>query len=260
MLETALVPDHGIPAARFPIGSEDAFGYLWAGISLQAAGDLCHPERHSAVGDEASAADCRERRSLFLHQLGFSPARLVYARQVHSRGVLWVDGERGYLDRDGDGLLILGSDPVACVTVGDCLPIFVADRRTGCFGVLHSGWRGTGILETAVGMLRERGSAPGDLAVTLGPGIGSCCYAVDGERGRLFQRRFGEKSVRRRDGRIFLDLQAANLEILSRLGVEDVAVVRSCTACTPGLSSYRRDGPSFAHMLALVGPVPRTER
>jgi copper oxidase (laccase) domain-containing protein len=104
-------------------------------------------------------------------------------------------------------------------------------------------------------MLRGGGALPADLAVTLGPGIGSCCYAVDEERFARFLRVFGEGSVRRWQGRPFLDLQGANLEILRRAGVEDVAVVRSCTACTPALASFRRDGPSFAHMLAFVGRV-----
>ncbi|MBN1835966.1 MAG: polyphenol oxidase family protein, partial [Spirochaetales bacterium] len=175
---------------------------------------------------------------------------------------LWVEDDRqyhAYRDREADGLVSVCPGAVVCVSVADCLPIFVADRNTGAFGLLHSGWKGTGILGQALEMLLERGSRVSDLAVTLGPGIGSCCYAVEEERCRLFARAFGRHSVRRRHGQGYLDLQAANLEILRRAGVGEVAVVRACTACTPLLSSYRRDGSSFAHMLAFIGHIPRQE-
>jgi hypothetical protein len=167
---------------------------------------------------------------------------------------LWIDEPTFYPGCEGDGLLSPRGEAVLAVTVGDCLPIFLADRRTGSFGILHSGWKGTGILASAVEMLRGRsGARPGDISVTLGPGIGSCCYEVESARYALFLRRYGPTSVRRLRDRLFLDLQAANLQILEEAGVEEVTVVRACSSCTSALSSFRRDGPSFARMLAFIG-------
>jgi YfiH family protein len=259
MREVPLTPETWQEVAWMPLARPGAG--LRAGISLRAAGDLCHPERYAEQGDRRSAAACAEARGRFLRRLEADPGRLRYCRQVHSRKVLWVDGDSGSEVREADGLLTGAGSPVLAVTVADCLPIFLLDRATGAFGILHSGWRGTGILESALQLLNARaGSRPRDLMVTLGPGIGSCCYAVDGKRYESFRREFGPGSVRRSAGRLFLDLQAANLRLLEEAGVEEINVVRACTACTPVLSSYRRDGPGFAHMLAFIGAIPDRSR
>jgi YfiH family protein len=143
--------------------------------------------------------------------------------------------------------------------VADCLPILVYDRRGGAFALLHSGWRGTGIVTEGVRVLRERfGAEPDCLAAVIGPGIGACCYAVDAERAELFRRQFGEGTVREApDGRTFLDLRAANAVLLEAAGVREVHAAAECTACTAGLSSFRREGPGFARMVAFIGAIRR---
>jgi YfiH family protein len=249
------------PVAWFPLGSGRDRGPR-AALSLRSAGDLGAPQRHADRGQESRAHACARRREDFLRQLGFEPSRLRSCRQVHSQAVLWADGldAAELAAREADGLLACGRELLLAVTVADCLPIYLADRDSGAFGILHSGWRGTGILERAVRIVLSRsGGSPRSLSVTLGPCIGSCCYSVDRERYLLFRERYGPGCARRGSGGegYALDLQQANLEILKRLGVTDVAVVGSCTACTPELSSFRRDGPSFAHMLAFIGFPPQ---
>jgi YfiH family protein len=259
MREVPLTPEPGQEFAWMPLA--DAGTSLRAGISLRAAGDLCHPERSAERGDHSSAAGCAEARARFLSRLGVAPPRLRHCRQVHSRTVRWLDGDPRWAVHEADGLMAGGGNPVLAVTVADCLPIFLLDRATGAFGILHSGWKGTGILGSALELLSARaGSRPRDLTVTIGPGIGSCCYAVDEERYESFRHNFGPESVRRGGQQLFLDLQAANLRLLEEAGVEDINVVRACTACTAVLSSCRRDGPAFAHMLAFIGEIPDRSR
>ncbi len=99
------------------------------------------------------------------------------------------------------------------------------------------------------------GSRSAKIAASIGPGIGSYCYRVEEDRYLEFPGRFGPNSIRKQEETFFLDLAAANVELLARCGVGEIRVCRNCTACTPQLSSFRRDGSAFAHMLACIGEL-----
>ena len=248
-LDLKIYPDSaGIPLGRLE-GRSDPSGRssgLGAWISLKRAGDM---------GD--SSHRDHPNRIRFLRSLGFRPDRPVYScRQVHSKTLVEVTDQsvKVLSEIEADGLITRRRDAVLAVTVADCLPVFLVDRRRGAFALLHSGWRGTGIVVQALQRMQERyGSRPSQIAVSIGPGIGSCCYRVEEERYVKFRDRFGEKSVLRTETGYYLDLAAANAELLKDLGVGEIHVCRTCTACTPRLSSFRRDGPAFAHMLACIG-------
>ena len=155
----------------------------------------------------------------------------------------------------GDGMVTLDGDVTLGITVADCVPVLVHDVRTGAYGLLHSGWRGTGILEEAVSMMEARyGTKPQDLVVALGPAISGASYTVDYDRARRFAGRYGESCVFKQKDTWHLDLHAANESIASRLGVNCVNTVSHCTGATSLLGSYRRQGPdAFTRMLVLVG-------
>jgi YfiH family protein len=224
-------------------------GGLQAGISLRAAGDL-------RPGSPA--------RESFFRALGSPPAPLYACRQVHSRRVLALPAGQGpapekIAEMQADGLACTRSDCILSVTVADCLPIFVYDRRGGAFALLHSGWRGTGIVAEGVRILSEQyGAEPRWLEAVIGPGIGACCYAVDAGRAQLFRRQFGGQTVREApDGRTYLDLRAANANLLEAAGVREVHAAAECTACTQELFSFRREGPGFGRMAAFMGAIRR---
>jgi hypothetical protein len=145
---------------------------------------------------------------------------------------------------------------VLSATVADCLPIFLQDTANGAFGVVHSGWKGTGIVVNALAAMHDRyGTRATDVAATIGPGIGSCCYRVPEERADLFARQFGAAAVvRSQDGTPSLDLREANLALLRDAGVEVVTVVEDCTSCSEALGSFRRQGPArYSLMLSCIG-------
>jgi YfiH family protein len=252
MQECTLDLTHAPLAAEVPLPLPPSARYgrwpIRAGISLKRAGDMGR-----------TAADPRlfgPDRAVFLRAAGLADYEVFACRQVHSRTVLEVgDSSPETISLlEADGLLADRPGALLTVTVADCLPIFLADPVRGVIGLLHSGWQGTGIIERAVELMgRSYGCPPEALSVAIGPGIGSCCYRVEEQRASSFRGAFGEAAIRVRDGKPYLDLRAANLRLLDRLGVRNVTVVRDCTACVPQLASYRRDGPSFVRMVAFIG-------
>jgi polyphenol oxidase len=234
-----LEPDPGAGHASIPVCPG-----MRAGISLLDAGTMSLSRRGALPW-----------RGRFCAARGLDPARLLGTRQVHSRSVIVVDGEgpEDLAAVEADGMVTGRPDAVLSVTVADCLPVFIADRRGRAFGLVHSGWKGTGIAREAVRLMARRfGVQPADLAATIGPGIGACCYAVPEDRAEAFAAEFGERSVATGpDGAPRLDLRAANVELLAAAGVTDVRVVEDCTCCTPFLGSFRRQGPeAYTLMLA----------
>jgi polyphenol oxidase len=228
-----------LPAGVLPHG-------LRAGISLRAAGDM----------DPAKEAALPHRARLF-GRLGIKPARVLRVRQIHSRTV--VAAEDPAMARrawpEADGMAAAAGRAVLSITVADCLPVFLTDLRTGAFALVHSGWKGTGIAAEAVALMgRSYGSRPEDITAALGPCIGPCCYAVPEDRYRLFLEAFGPRAALRGvDGAYRIDLRGANAVLLERAGVNAVFAAGDCTCCGPAFGSFRREGPSFTRMLALIG-------
>ena len=197
-------------------------------------------------------------RAGFAARRGIPLERLYGLRQVHSRRVQFIEGQT--VDEaaavEADGLLSAGADVILSVTVADCLPIYLSDRRTGAFGIVHSGWRGTGIVREALAVMAARfGTRPVDVSVVVGPGIGACCYSVPEDRAAFFAAEYGPETVHRAaDGVPRLDLRAANTRLLGQAGVEDIRVVTDCTSCSTKLGSFRRQGPAgYTLMLAWIG-------
>ncbi len=246
---------------------------LRAGISLAAAGDMA-----------LSRQDLLPHRSRFIEGLGVPRERVFAVRQVHSRRVIVVESQDPSLlvRAEADGMVTRRRDILLSVTVADCLPILLRDRATGAFGLVHSGWKGTGIVVDALHVMESTwGTRPADVEVTIGPGIGACCYAVPAERVARFAQEFGASSVVRPggaarpgdaarpdgaaqpagDAQPRLDLRAANVALLQAAGVDDITVVSDCTGCTSALGSFRRQGPQkYTLMLAYVGAASERGR
>jgi len=218
---------------------------IFCGISSRFAGDMKFDEGN------------QNRRALFA-ELGLHPANVFGVWQIHSRSVLVVDGDNPPQEK-ADGLLTQDHGITLSVTVADCLPVFLYDTKTGAFGLVHSGWKGTGIALDAINLMEANwGTKAGDVAAVLGPCIGVCCYNVDAERAAFFEKEFGAESVLcsgRESGRdYFLDLKAANVKLLSEAGVRNIAICTDCTFTDERLGSFRREGEQYTRMIAIVAP------
>jgi polyphenol oxidase len=206
---------------------------------------------------------CAPNRARFLGDVGINPEDARAIELSHTRNVIAPSraDDLAALARaagGADGILLDDPQLAATVTVADCMPIWILDRGSKTFGVLHSGWRGTGILANAVDFLvRRRGAKPSSIAVVLGPTIGSCCYAVSKERASEFAAEFGAAAAIRREDSWYLDLRSANLALAERIGIGHLLSIDACTSCDERLGSFRRQGAaSFTRMMAICGLSP----
>ncbi|HVO40533.1 MAG TPA: polyphenol oxidase family protein [Spirochaetia bacterium] len=226
-----------------------------AGLSLAKAGDMALSRR--------TELPWRDR---FLSGLGAETSSVFALHQVHSRNVLVIgcQAPRSLVGVEGDGMVSDRPDALLTVTVADCLPVFLADKGRGAYGIVHSGWKGTGIVREALRLMTKAfGTAPAEVLAVLGPCIGTCCYRVQHARYEKFRLDFGDHAVARGPGPddYRLDLRAANVELLAQAGVSDIRVASDCTCCSPALGSFRRQGPeSFTRMLAFIGHLSPTSR
>ncbi|HPO03704.1 MAG TPA: polyphenol oxidase family protein [Treponemataceae bacterium] len=238
--------------------------FSFPGLNVDAEAPKCAISLASS-GSQKAVRDT-DNRSLFFSSLGIDPSRVSSASQTHSRIVL-VSRDESDLSHfpEGDGVLTRNPSLVPCVTVADCMPVYLYDPVSGFFGVLHSGWKGTGIIGEALSLASVQwGSKPSDVRAILGPHIRSCCYTVDQERADWFRTSFGETvcvldEQRARDKSPWpwrLSLAEANrLHALERgILLEHLLDAGSCTSCNERYGSSRRQGAgNFVQMAAFAG-------
>jgi YfiH family protein len=202
-----------------------------------------------------------------------STDRLVRAHQVHGADVLIRRAGDPPVAILPDADIILSDDPTVAIAIqtADCVPILIADRRTGVVAAAHAGWRGlaVGVPRVTVDALaREFGSRPEDLVAAVGPSIGACCYEVGSEVRQRFEEAGWPESTtsgwffsrpqpttanasmtglrpQPRPGHWYFDSGRAARDQLESAGVprEGILGAGLCTASHPEvLCSYRRDG------------------
>jgi polyphenol oxidase len=223
------------------------------------------------------------------------PASLLRLQQVHGATVaVSREGELQGLTTDGNPAarpeadIVISSAPAVALAIqaADCVPLLIADRRTGAVAAAHAGWRGLAARVPIVAVQaleRELGSRPADLLAAAGPSIGACCYEVGEEvRERFEGEGFGEERLTRwfgrqprptarnpsmpglspapRGGHWYFDLWMATREQLESAAVpaDQIFLAETCTASHhETLCSYRRDGAGAGRMAASIRRVPR---
>ena len=253
--------DNGL-YARFPfIFNKEPVVSIGNNNSLKNPVPSCLISARSAGDMVFKLASPNMKREDFFSSLKI-PAEKVYSLyQIHSKDVFILGKpqaeDQGYLPnpdnfaREGDGMVSFSSVPILAITVADCLPVFLLDTENGYFALVHSGWKGTGIVLNALDIMQKAGARPEAIAAVLGPCIQSCCYKVDKERAEWFDTEFG--AVRHDPSGSYISLQAANARLLVSRGVQHIAYCTDCTFTDERLGSFRREGPqSFTRMLAMI--------
>ncbi len=171
---------------------------------------------------------------------GLTQDAMASVKQIHSGIVLRADAA-GCV---GEGDALISSEPgvVVSIRTADCIPILLADTRTGSVAAVHAGWRGT-VARIVVNALERMGSRPEDVCAAIGPGIGVCCYEV----GLDVAQKLGET----RAGKV--DLAQINRRQLVAAGVRQIDVVSPCTFCeAEQFFSYRREGERAGRMISFI--------
>jgi YfiH family protein len=182
--------------------------------------------------------------------------RLYFAAQVHGAAVVRVRAGAAPAEiakLKADALCTGNSGVAVAVFVADCVPILLADVRSGACAAAHAGWRGTaaGVAAAAVRRLRaDFGTRPEDVRAALGPAIGPCCFEVGDEvvaaiEGALpAARAAGAIRIDARWPKPHVDLKLVNRLLLEAEGVPAAAIDAGpeCTSCDPvRFYSFRRD-------------------
>lgn len=216
------------------------------------------------VGNDPDTVIANRRRVLTDH--GMSLDRLVVASQVHGDRVSRVslaDGGRGATDHrqaiGGTDALVTDEPGLALMTFfADCVPVFLADRKGRAAGLVHAGWKGVALRNSArtVEAFREHWNiGPEDLLAVIGPAIGHCCFRIRRDVAEALEHAcLGACVLRSRDG-LRADLPAAVCRTLTDAGVnrDQIRVWPLCTSCGQGpFHSHRRDGVSSGRMAGVI--------
>lgn len=131
----------------------------------------------------------RPHHERFVADFAGNTAGLWRAEQIHGTAVALVPGSPQIIASDGlpvvpgvDGLITCKSGIALAIYNADCGAIWLADKKTGAIGLLHSGRKGTegNIFQTALDAMGENfGTQPADVVAVLSPCIRPPDYEVD---------------------------------------------------------------------------------
>lgn len=253
--ELAQVQPSGAPVCGMTVKAAGSMRFRWAENN---------PERIRLLAKIANQPAARG--ALTRPQNSLTPVSLEL---THSKTVFDLRDGNETQNLQGDGMITKNPSLMPVVTVADCMPLFLYDSVTGLFGLVHSGWKGTGIVGQALKLAEKNyGARAGDFSIVIGPHIRDCCYIVNEERARYFSDNFGSDCLKPLEeggvsyaggrglpvswnngsGKLYrLSLEKANLNVLSRAGVheENIAVCDDCTCCNELLGSNRRETTDF---------------
>jgi YfiH family protein len=190
--------------------------------------------------------------------------------QVHGREVVVVRSLAGRRT-EADAMVSTNPEIAIAVRAADCVPLLIADAKTGAVAAVHAGWRGTaaGAAQAAVAALeREFGAKPADLVAAIGPSIGPCCYEVGselvdafaaaGHARYLVDRWFVAPPPRRGEHdrpKLRLDTWGANRDQLIMAGLDEQNIHASglCTASRSDMfPSYRVEGQAAGRIAGVI--------
>ena len=250
-------------------GFTNAFSTRLGGVSPMPNGSL-----NLAGFNEDAAENIHENRRRFL-KLFDGDWTLTGCWQIHSADVRTVHNQQEAQTKPG----VLGDDQycdalvsntpkiLLAVKTADCVPVLIADPKTGAFAAVHAGWRGTStsIVMRAIERLEtEYRSRHEDLRAAIGPAANNCCYEVGRDVIDRFKELFPQSDhlfTPTRDGHARIDLQTANRDQLIAVGVspERVHIAPLCTIDRTDLFfSYRREKKSQGRVGRLMSVIGRT--
>jgi len=247
-LESALLREAGFRHAFFTRNGGVSVGAYRSLSFSVAAGDS--PDNVSQNLERAARA------------LGVKSSRIHFLSQVHGRQAHLLNGDEAQSELihvEGDALVSRAPGLACGVRSADCVPVLLADRRSGAVAAVHAGWRGAvnGVVSQAIQALR--GIAPNaQLIAAIGPHISGPAFEVSEDvAGLLLGASRDPNVVDRSAQKPHIDLRRMLRAELCSQGVEHPAIddVWGCTVLEPArFFSFRRDGKASGRHLSAIVP------
>lgn len=217
-----------------------------------------------AVGDNLEHVEENVRR--FAAGLGVDPKHLYETSQVHANAVRVVhqhDDVVRVRAETADALIGCECGTTVGIRTADCVPLLIADKRTGAVAAVHAGWRGVvaGVVSAALQTLtREtRSESPSAFIAAIGPHIRACCFEVgldvaDSIAASTLPRVIQPGATPEKRN---IDLALGVTHQLAQFGMTQVDDVGGCTYCAPEqFFSFRRDGNRSGRHLSVIAARP----
>lgn len=194
-----------------------------------------------------------------IKNLGFSNKKLIYAKQTHSDNIVILEDTIEDSYEDVDGFITKRQDLIIATFYADCLPIFMYDKKLKIIGLCHSGWVGTykGIGKKMLELFTTRfNSHLDDIHISLGIGIGHCCYEVSQEFYNKFEavssKELMNQCFYRKENKLFFNNEDYNYYNFINLGINNINKSNLCTYCNNDFHSFRRDKENSGRNVALL--------
>lgn len=165
---------------------------------------------------------------------GFAVLRRL--KQVHGARIVIAGKDTTGSIPTGDGLVSSEIGVLGLVTIADCVPVFIFDPVSACWGLLHAGWRGVAAAVIKEGLRVMKETLKLDIQsveIYLGPSICPCCYEVGPEVARLLAKVSGSGVEKRNGNRFYADLRHLIAFQAASCGVphENIFTSAYCTRC-----------------------------
>ena len=192
-------------------------------------------------------------RSKLAHIFQLSEKGMCTAVQTHSNNVKFVN--EPIQKHKVDGFISRNKNVVLSIKVADCIPLFLHEKKTGLFGLIHSGWRGT-VGKIAINSIRrmiQNGGDPSAIRAVIGPSICQNHFEVKNDIVSKFSSKY---VVPKGDESFKVNLKEMVIDQLISMEINSNAIYDSglCTFCREDLFfSYRREKELNGRMIAVMG-------
>lgn len=207
-------------------------------------------------------ANILENHARFAEAAGLArDARVVDVSQVHGCSVV-AARDAAAARQPADAITSVAGGHAILIRIADCVPILVADPRTGAAAAVHAGWRGvvSGIVPAAIEAMRALGVEPRDCLAAVGPCISAKHFEIGPEVADALAAAHLAHCVAAPG--VHGPKHHADLVLAVRLQLEQAGLATSnidadppCTyADRARFHSYRRDGAASGRLAAIVAP------
>lgn len=195
-----------------------------------------------------------QNRQLFFNSINVPLDRIALSKQVHGSSVLVVN-EPG-ITEGYDAMITNSKNVFLAVSVADCTPILIYDKKNEVVAAIHAGWRGTvaGIVQKTLEVMKTHFNSSGkNCFAFIGACIGYDSFEVGEEVANEFEAEFKRSGSNEKH---LVDLKEANKAQLQNFGIpsSNIEISGLCTVKNNDLLfSHRYENGITGRMMAVIG-------